>query len=382
MLFAALLVLAVLHMDKVLLGTAYIFGILRPFIIGASIAFVLNIPMKFIEKKLFKKKGKLSRWKRPISFVLTVFMIILVFWLVYMLVVPQLTETFRELAVQLPIFFQNTLKSLQETFENNPEILGYVEEIDISDLDWHSILAKVLNVLRSGIGSVVISTVNVAGSVFGVVFDVVVAFVFAIYLLMQKEKLSDQMHRVMQAYLPEKWYSRINKVLGLLHKNFSSFIATQCLEAVILGGLFVVTMPIFGFPYAVLIGTLIAVTALVPIVGAFIGCTVGAFLILVKDPIMAIGFVVLFLVLQQIEGNLIYPRVVGSSVGLPAIWVLVAVSVGGSLMGIIGMLIFIPITSTLYTLLREDVNERNKKKAGKRISEKNKGRAKQEKDRA
>lgn len=376
MLFGALLVLAILHMDKVLLGTAYMFRILRPFIVGAAIAFVLNIPMKFIEEKLFKENGKLSRWKRPISFVLTILAIILVFWLVYMLIVPQLAETFRELAVQIPIFFQNSVKSLQEIFENNPEILGYVEGIDVSNLDWHAILTKVLNILKSGIGSVVVSTVNVAGSVFGVVFDAVIAFVFSIYLLTQKETLSGQAQRVMQAYLSEKWYSRIYKVLKLLYKNFSSFIATQCLEAVILGALFVITMPIFGFPYAVLIGTLIAVTALVPIVGAFIGCIVGAFLILVKDPIMAIGFVVLFLVLQQIEGNLIYPRVVGSSVGLPAVWVLVAVSVGGSLLGIVGMLVFIPITSTLYTLLREDVNERNKKKARCKVSEKNKERTK------
>ena len=179
---------------------------------------------------------------------------------------------------------------------------------------------------------------------------------------MQKETLANQGERLMHAYLPEKFYQQTRKVLKLLYKNFSSFISSQCLEAVILGSLFVIVMSIFGFPYAVLIGTLIAVTALVPIVGAFIGCAVGAFLILVEDPLLAVGFVVLFLVLQQLEGNLIYPRVVGNSVGLPAIWVLVAVSVGGSLFGVVGMLIFIPITSTVYTLLREDVNERNAKK--------------------
>ena len=180
----------------------------------------------------------------------------------------------------------------------------------------------------------------------------------------------------MRAYLPEEINTKIQYVLKLLHKNFSSFISSQCLEAVILGTLFVIAMTIFGFPYAVLIGTLIAVTALVPIVGAFIGCAVGAFLILVEDPILAIGFVIMFLVIQQLEGNLIYPKVVGNSVGLPAIWVLVAVSVGGSLFGVVGMLIFIPITSTLYTLLREDVNERNAKKA--RLAAKAKADAKAE----
>lgn len=382
MIFAALLVLAVIHLDKVLFGTAYIFSIFQPFIIGAAMAFVLNIPMKFIEGKLFQKKNKAERWKRPISFLLTVCTIVLVLWLICMLIVPQLTATFSELAVQIPIFFQKAVKGFQETFENNPEILSYVEGIDISDLDWHTILTKALNMLKSGIGSVVISTVNVAGSVFGVIFDLVVAFVFAIYILMQKEKLISQTQHMLQAYLSEKLYSKADKIAKLLYRNFSNFISSQCLEAVILGMLFVITMPILGFPYAVLIGTLIAVTALVPIVGACIGCVVGAFLILVNDPIKAVWFVVLFLVLQQLEGNLIYPRVVGGSVGLPAIWVLVAVSVGGSLFGIIGMLVFIPITSTLYTLLREDVHERNKKKTKLKVSSKrgSKGHAKQEAD--
>jgi len=176
--------------------------------------------------------------------------------------------------------------------------------------------------------------------------------------LAQKENLGRQRDKLLDAYLSEAWSSRIKKVLKLMYKNFSSFVTGQCLEAVILGCLFIVAMAIFGFPYAVMVGTLIAVTALIPVVGAFVGCFVGAFLILINDPIQAVWFIVMFLIIQQIEGNLIYPRVVGSSVGLPSIWVLVAVSVGGSLFGVGGMLLFIPLLSTVYALVRENANKR------------------------
>ena len=362
MIFAAVLVLAVLHLDKVFMAAGVFLGILRPFIIGAAVAFVINLPMKYFEDRLFKKRNKLFKWKRPLSFLVAILAVALVFWAVFMLIVPQLGATLKELAVKIPAFLQEALKHLQAVFNNNPEIQEYIAGLDFSKWDWNAIVSKAADALGNGIGSVVVSTVTVAGSIFGVVFDGVVAFVFSVYVLMQKEVLADQSRRLMHAYLPDKLYRKTQKVLKLLNKNFTGFISSQCLEAVILGVLFVIAMTIFGMPYAVLIGTLIAVTALVPIVGAFIGCAVGAFLILVEGPILALGFVILFLILQQLEGNLIYPRVVGSSVGLPAIWVLVAVSVGGSLFGVIGMLVFIPITSTLYTLLKEDVNERNKEK--------------------
>lgn len=378
MFFVALLVLAVLHLDKVVLAIGMILGILKPFIIGAAIAFVLNLPMRAFENKIFGRINKLSKWKRPLSFLSSILAVVLVFWAVYMLIVPQLGKTISELAVKIPVFLTKVIKDLQVVFENNPQIQEYITGLDFATWDWNSIISKTANMLGSGIGNVVISTVTVAGSIFGVVFDAVIALVFAIYLLLQKDVLAGQFDRVMRAYMPKRIYNKTRYVLQLLHKNFAGFISSQCLEAVILGLLFVIAMTIFGFPYAVLVGTLIAVTALVPIVGAFIGCAVGAFLILVENPIMAVGFIVMFLVIQQLEGNLIYPKVVGNSVGLPAIWVLVAVSVGGSLFGVIGMLIFIPITSTLYTLLREDVNERNAKKA--RLAAKKDARAKAKKE--
>ena len=189
-----------------------------------------------------------------------------------------------------------------------------------------------------------------------------IAFVFACYILLQKEKLHVQIKKVLFAYLPEKRVVSILDICSLTYKTFSNFLTGQCVEALILGSMFFVVMGIIRLPYALLVGVLIAFTALIPIFGAFIGCAVGAFLILMVDPWKAVVFIILFLVLQQIEGNLIYPKVVGNSVGLPSIWVLAAVSIGGSLMGVVGMLIFIPLVSVVYTIFRGDVYRRLEKK--------------------
>ncbi len=362
MIFAAILVLVVANIDKAAGIVSLIINILTPFLLGLALAFVINMPMTFVERKCFSKAKLSAKLKRTISFLLALILIVFVVWAVYMLVLPQLSKTIGELAVKIPVFIKNTIALLQETFESNEQIQAYIKSLDLTKWDWNSILTKIVNTAYTGVSSMLISTVSVASSLFNVIFDFIVALVFAIYLLFQKETIGSQINRVFRAYLPKKLHQKIQYVSSLLFQNFSRFVSSQCLEALILGVLFVIVMTIFGFPYAVLIGTLIAVTALVPIVGAFIGCVVGAFLILVDTPIMAVYFIIMFLILQQVEGNLIYPRVVGTSVGLPPIWVLVAVSVGGSLFGIVGMLIFIPITSTLYTLLREDVNERNSKK--------------------
>ena len=188
MIFAAVLFLAVLNLDKVLLAIGLIFGIFRPFLIGAAVAFVINLPMKFIEDRLFQKKSRLARWKRPLSFLLSVLAVVLVFWVIYMLIIPQLGTTISELAVKIPAFLQEALKLLQEVFDNNPQIQEYIAGLDIANWDWNNIIAKAADALGSGIGSVLVSTVSVASSIFSVVFDGVVAFVFSIYLLMQKEK--------------------------------------------------------------------------------------------------------------------------------------------------------------------------------------------------
>ena len=200
------------------------------------------------------------------------------------------------------------------------------------------------------------------GSIVSGVTTFVIAFVFSCYVLLQKEKLSVQVKKVVYAFFPERRCEWLFEVAGLASKAFSSFFTGQCVEALILGCMFFIVMSILNMPYTLLVSVLIAFTALIPIFGAFIGCFVGAFLILMVDPMKMLVFVVTFLILQQIEGNLIYPKVVGSSVGLPSIWVLAAVSIGGSLMGIVGMLIFIPIVSVVYTLFKASVYKHLRKK--------------------
>ena len=254
------------------------------------------------------------------------------------------------------------LKELEKLTIQYPELAKQVENLEELNLDWDTALDNMVDFMKNGAVDMLNSTVSVASGIISGIVNAVISFIFALYILAQKERLADQGKRILTAYLPGNVSGRVLEICSLLYRNFSSFITGQCLEAVILGAMFVVSMSIFRMPYALMVGVLIAFTALIPIVGAFIGCAVGAFLILIDNPLLALWFVILFLVLQQVEGNLIYPHVVGSSVGLPSIWVLAAASVGGSLMGIVGMLVFIPLTSVLYTLFREFVNGRLKRK--------------------
>lgn len=363
-LFTAVVCLAVVNMNVVLNGIFFLLGIVRPFIYGGAIAFVLNIPMKVIEKGLFAKtkNPKMDKIKRPVSICLSFMLVILIVVVVTVTVIPQITKTMIELGNEIPQFLADAQIWLEELFASQPQLVAMLEEFEPAEVNWDSIVNTVIGFMQNGLGSVVSSTVMVASTIIGGVVNVFVALVFSFYILAQKEKLGDQFKRILHAYCPQKVYDKTLEIASLAGKNFSSFITGQCMEAVILGVMFVISMTVCGFPYAVMVGVLIAFTALIPIVGAFIGCFVGAFLIMVDDPVKAIWFLVLFIVLQQIEGNLIYPHVVGNSVGLPSIWVLAAVTVGGSLMGVIGMLIFIPILSTVYALIREDVNEKNKRK--------------------
>lgn len=364
-LFTAAVCLAVWKIDILLSGIFFLVGIVRPFLYGAAVAFVMNIPMKRIERLLFAKTGnpKAEKIKRPASIVLSFAAVILLLVLVTVTVVPQVTKTMMELGNKIPQFLVQAQIQLEELFVSQPQLLAMVEEYNPADMNWDSVVSTVVDFLKNGLGSVVTSTVTVASTIVGGVVNIFVALVFSFYILAQKEKLGSQLKRVLHAYCPAKVYDRILEIASLAERNFSNFITGQCTEAVILGAMFVVSMAVFGFPYAVMVGVLIAFTALIPIVGAFVGCFVGAFLIMVDDPVKAFWFLVLFIVLQQVEGNLIYPHVVGNSVGLPSIWVLAAVTVGGSLMGVLGMLIFIPIVSTVYALIREDVNEKNRKRA-------------------
>lgn len=364
MIFGALLILALIYSTAVWQGVALCVQIMKPFIYGGIIAFVLNLPMRGIESKVFAKwKGNAAKkLKRPISMILSVIVVLLVVLLVFMTVVPQITKTITVLGNKVPAFMEDVFVWLENISARYPQLEEEIAQLESVQINWESVMDKAASFLKNGVTSMLTSTVNVASSIIGGVINGVISFIFALYVLGQKEKLGGQGRRILTAFLPEKICSRILYICTLLHKNFSNFITGQCLEAVILGTLFVVFMTIFRMPYAVMIGVLIAFTALIPVVGAFIGCAVGAFLILIENPIQALWFVILFLALQQIEGNLIYPRVVGNSVGLPSIWVLMAVSAGGSLFGVAGILFFIPLLSTVYALLREDVNKRNARK--------------------
>ena len=361
MVFAAVLILLIIYSQSVLQGILLLMGMVSPFIVGGIIAFIINLPMRAIEDRILGKwKGKVaSKLKRPISMVLAIVFLILLVSLLFVAVVPQLGKTLAELGAKVPTFLDNVLQEMKQLSAQYPELYAEVAKLETMELDWEGIITSVVTFLKSGITSMVTSTIGVASSIIGGVFNGVISFIFALYILSQKEKLTDQGKRIVHAYTSQKVSERIIRVFAMLNKNFSSFVTGQCLEAVILGTLFIIAMSIFGMPYAVLVGVLIAFTALIPIVGAFIGCGVGAFLILIDDPIMAVWFVVMFLIIQQLEGNIIYPRVVGGSVGLPSIWILVAVSLGGSLFGVAGMLFFIPLLSTAYALLRENVNARN-----------------------
>lgn len=364
-LFTAVIVLAVMYSNRIWTGILFCVGILTPFLMGGVVAFILNIPLCWVEKGLRPqlKDTKLEKACRPLSIFLSLLLVVLVLIVIIAMVAPQIGQTTAVLAKKIPPFVEQSMKKLEQVSATYPQIQSYVEELDTIEINWENVFSNVGNFLKSGMTDMVSSTVTIAGSVIGGVVKGTISFIFAIYILGQKEKLANQSRRILSAYLPERLNRSLLKVSQLLSRNFSLFITGQCKEALILGSMFVVAMSLFRMPYALMVGVLIAFTALIPIVGAFIGCAVGAFLILVDNPMQALWFVILFLVLQQIEGNLIYPRVVGSSVGLPSIWVLAAVSVGGSLFGILGMLFFIPLVSTLYVLLRDSVNNRNKRKA-------------------
>lgn len=366
MVLAAVLVLAVIYSEKLLQGIAFVYGIAKPFVYGAAVAFVLNIPMRAFEEKLLKRwQGKLSgKLKRPVCMVLSLVAVAMVVAIVLGTVVPQVTSTAAEVGRKIPGFAENAIAWLDEATENYPVFAEQVRKLEQIEINWESLLDNVIHFFKNGAVDVLTSTVNVASGIISGIVNAVISFIFALYILSQKEKLENQGRRILSAFLPEKAAGKILQIFALLYKNFSSFITGQCMEAVILGLMFVIAMTVFRMPYALMVGVLIAFTALIPIVGAFIGCGVGAFLILIEDPLQALWFVILFLILQQIEGNLIYPKVVGNSVGLPSIWVLMAVSLGGSLFGVIGMLIFIPLTSTGYALLRDSVNSRNATKGG------------------
>ena len=358
--FTLIILVGLLRFDVVLDAVGFILHILFPFLLGGAIAFVLSVPMNRIDKRLFgkaKEGSKLDKASAPLSLVITLVLVLAVLSLVVIVVLPELGSTIAMLGKTLPEKVPALLKKIETLFANNPNLILYIEELEAS-LNWDEILNQMVTFFRIGANTMLDSTISVATGIVSGVGTFFIAFVFACYILLQQSFLSRQMRKLFFAYLKEKHANEVLRICSLTYRTFTNFLTGQCMEAVILGLMFFIAMTIFRFPFAVLVGVLIAFTALIPIFGAFIGCFVGAFLILTVDPKQALFFVIMFLILQQIEGNLIYPKVVGGSIGLPAIWVLAAVSLGGSLFGVVGMLVFIPIVSVLYTLLRENVHKR------------------------
>ena len=346
--FAILLFTGLQHFGQVLAFLRFVGGVASPLLIGGAVAFVLNVPMSFFEKKLFRpspgggrRRGLSPKAARVLSLLATIVVVAVVIPALLLIIVPQLAESVSGLGTTIVSAWRRFAVWAEEQFVAYPEIYSWLETLTV---DWESLLASVVDFVGSGFGNVLSSTISATKSIVSAVSTVFVAVVFAVYVLLQKEKLGLQCRKALYALLPKRGADKTVEVCRLSHRVFSSFITGQCMEAVILGCMFFLCMTVLRMPYALLVGCLIAITALIPIVGAFIGCGVGAFLLLMVSPMQALVFVVMFLILQQVEGNLIYPHVVGSSVGLPSIWVLAAVTLGGSLMGVLGMLLFIPLS--------------------------------------
>lgn len=364
----AAIILIIIRMDRVVSWVGNFWSIIFPLVLGCLIAYALNIIMKFLEKNWFPDSANpvLRRCKRGICLFLSIFMIIGALLLIIRIVVPELMDAFAVIGDEIPVYFEK----IQEWVVKNGEMFPTVaESIGEMKINWQELFQKIVSYATSGVTSMLNSAVIFVTKLLGSVVNISIALIFAIYILLNKEKLKSQAVTLENVYLKSSFIRQVNKVVYTAHSCFTSFISGQCVEAVILGILCTVGMFILRFPYAPMVGTFIGATALIPMVGAYIGAVVGAFMIFTVSPIKALGFIVFIVVLQQLEGNLIYPKVVGASIGLPGMWVLTAVTIGGGLGGIPGMLIGVPLAATIYRLIRQDVKERLEKDHKKNISE-------------
>lgn len=351
---AALLILGIKYFDQIAGVALKLWNVAFPLILGVAVAYVINIIMVRVERIYFPKTKNrfVTASRRGVSIVVSLLLVAGIFSLVARLVLPELGKAFAVIGRNVPIFLEEAAAWLEENNAGNTADM-------LKNVDWNNVMDKVADVVKSGFTSFVNSTLTAVGAVVGSVVNFFIGLIFGIYILSGKEKLHSQVSRIMHAYMKERTVARIRYIYRTANETFSSFIIGQCTEAVILGTLCTIGMLLFRFPYAPMIGAFIGATALIPIVGAYLGAAVGAFMILTVDPLKALLFIIFIVVLQQLEGNLIYPRVVGSSIGLPGIWVLAAVTVGGGLGGIGGMLLGVPVAATAYKLIRNDVVGRN-----------------------
>lgn len=356
-LLIAALILGIQNITVVVTVLQTVAGVLQPLILGAVIAYILNILMKKLEKIYFpKSKNRLiNKTKRMVCIILSLLLVIGILGLVMGLVLPELAGAFAVIAESVPVYYEKLVAWLMTYSDKFPVIEEYINGLQ---LDWSQITKNLVMYATSGVGGIFNSAISVVSVVVGGIVNFVIALIFAIYLLAGKEKLSAQLKRVLEAYLSEKKRAQLAQMVAVADNTFSSFIVGQCTEAVILGSLCTIGMWILRFPYAPMTGAFIGVTALIPVAGAYLGAGVGAFMIMTVDPMKALLFLIFIVCLQQLEGNLIYPKVVGSSVGLPALWVLAAVTVGGGINGIFGMLLGVPIAATLYKLIGMDVRKK------------------------
>ena len=355
-LFTIIVIFAFINISYLWTFIKYIIAIFMPFIIGAMMAFVLNVLLNVVENKLFKKLNKKNtktwkKLKRPVSLVTTFIIIIAIIALILGLIIPQL---------------KNTVELFTENFDSyKTQSVELLEKVGIEKKTINKLNNNIENIqeeatkyISKNSDKIMQTTVGVATTVAGTVTTIVLGIVFAIYILLKKEDLTRQFKKLARAYLPEKRQTTLKEISTLSNKTFGNFVTGQCIEALIIGLLCFIGMLILQIPYAPTIAVLVGFTALIPVFGAFIGTAIGAFLILMVDPTKALVFVIFIIILQQLEGNLIYPKVVGNSVGLPGIWVMVAVTVGASIGGILGMLLSVQVCSILYSILRTDVNNR------------------------
>lgn len=361
--FGVLLYLGLSHLDVLFRALTWLAGILSPILIGALIALILNTPMEaigqfltWLSKKIFGKKNKdyapNTRAIEISSLILTVLLAVLLIYIIVYSVVPQLIESIKAIIIQIQNNIPEYIKVLDkiEKYGINTDFIK--EKLAAVDLD------KILSKITDNAGNIINTVISSASSIISGTFTALTSTIFALYVLANKRTLAVQMKKLTYAHLKEKTVDRGIKLCAMTADTFSNFISGQCLDAVILGMMMFITMTIFRFPYALPISAMITITAIIPYVGAFLGCAFGVLLMIINSPIQALLFIVLFIAVQQIDNHIIYPRVVGGSVGLPPVWTFVAVIVGGSLFGVIGMVIFIPIFSVIYTLIKENVNRR------------------------
>jgi len=351
-------VLLIIYFKSVTAAVGAVLSIIAPLVIGCALAYAFNLIMRRLEKIYFphSQKRAVIASRRPVCLVLSLLAVILLIALIIVIIVPEIGNIFRVLSDSFPVYAATAQEWLAEAEVKFPAAGEFIREnIDPKKFDIKNITETIINFAKNGAFS---SAISVITSFFGGVVNFVVGLIFAVYILFNKEKLASQADRLMRSYMKPKSEERFRYFCATADKCFSSFIVGQCTEAVILGLLCAIGMAILRIPYASTIGTLIGATALIPIVGAYIGAAVGALMIVVVDPIKALWFLIFLVILQQVEGNVIYPKVVGSSVGLPGMWVLAAVTVGGGLGGIGGMLLGVPAAATVYKLLENDVHHR------------------------